>query len=91
VIFVFMWIRNTFPRIRIDQVLSFSWKVLLPASLITLFITGVVESAFRPLELPLLTGAVMLAANLALILGVSWLMGRMQRRKQLAAEGAALR
>ena len=88
VIFVFMWIRNTFPRIRIDQVLGFSWKVLLPASLVALFITGIVDKAF---DSALVTGIVMLVANVVLILGTSWLMGRVQQRKQLAAEGAALR
>jgi len=88
VIFVFMWIRNTFPRIRIDQVLAFSWKVLLPASLVTLLITGVVDKAF---DSALVTGIVMLVANVALIAGTSWAMGRNQRQKELAAEGAALR
>jgi NADH-quinone oxidoreductase subunit H len=32
-IFVFMWIRGTQPRVRIDQLLSIGWKFLLPASL----------------------------------------------------------
>ena len=34
VAFVFIWIRATLPRLRIDQVLSFAWKFLLPLSLI---------------------------------------------------------
>jgi len=88
VIFVFMWIRNTFPRIRIDQVLNFSWKALVPTSLMALLITGIVGKLFDDAWV---TGIVMLIANVALILGVSLLMGRAQRRKELAAEGAALR
>lgn len=40
-VFVFMWFRWTFPRTRIDQMLSFSWKVLLPLSLANVFFTGI--------------------------------------------------
>lgn len=30
IVFVFIWIRASFPRIRYDQLMSFAWKVLLP-------------------------------------------------------------
>ena len=36
VVFLFVWIRATFPRLRIDQIMAFSWKFLLPLSLINL-------------------------------------------------------
>lgn len=39
VVFVLMWIRFTFPRIRGDQLMEFSWKVLIPASLLNIFLT----------------------------------------------------
>jgi NADH-ubiquinone oxidoreductase chain 1 len=29
-IFIFIWVRASFPRIRYDQLMSFSWTVLLP-------------------------------------------------------------
>ena len=38
---VLMWIRGTLPRVRIDQLLSLGWKVLLPASLAWVMITGI--------------------------------------------------
>jgi len=38
--FIF-WIRSTMPRLRIDQVMAFAWKFLLPLSLINLLITGI--------------------------------------------------
>jgi NADH-quinone oxidoreductase subunit H len=41
VVFLFMWVRWTFPRIRVDQLMNFSWKVLIPASLANILITGV--------------------------------------------------
>lgn len=46
-IFILMWIRGTLPRIRIDQMLSFSWKVLIPASLVWVTLTGIVLSVVR--------------------------------------------
>ncbi|MGB8953895.1 MAG: NADH-quinone oxidoreductase subunit NuoH [Tumebacillaceae bacterium] len=42
-IFFFFWVRATMPRIRTDQLLSFSWKVLIPLSLINLVATAVLK------------------------------------------------
>jgi NADH-quinone oxidoreductase subunit H len=39
-IFVFMWVRWTYPRVRIDQMLNFSWKVLIPVSVLNLVVTA---------------------------------------------------
>lgn len=41
-IFVFMWVRWTYPRFRIDQLLGFSWKVLIPVALLNLVGTAFV-------------------------------------------------
>jgi NADH-quinone oxidoreductase subunit H len=40
VFFLFFWIRSTIPRLRIDQVMAFAWKFLLPLALINLLITA---------------------------------------------------
>ena len=40
-IWVFMWLRFTFPRYRYDQLMSIGWKVLLPLSLANILISGV--------------------------------------------------
>ena len=36
------WIRGTFPRLRIDQLMSFGWKLLVPLSFVNIVITGIV-------------------------------------------------
>ncbi|MDO9228949.1 MAG: NADH-quinone oxidoreductase subunit NuoH [Syntrophales bacterium] len=39
-VFVIMWLKWTFPRVRFDQLLNISWKALIPLSFINLLITG---------------------------------------------------
>jgi len=38
---VIVWVRATVPRLRVDQVMAFAWKCLLPLALINLLITGI--------------------------------------------------
>lgn len=47
VIFAFIWVRATFPRLRIDQLMALAWKFLLPLSLINLAVTTVEVFFFR--------------------------------------------
>ena len=42
VLWMLMWIKWTMPRLRIDQVLNFGWKVLLPIGLLNLLFISVV-------------------------------------------------
>lgn len=41
-IFVLMWVRWTFPRLRFDQLMNFSWKVMIPLALVNLIVTAAV-------------------------------------------------
>jgi NADH-quinone oxidoreductase subunit H len=41
-IFVLMWVRWTFPRLRFDQLMNFSWKVMIPLALANLIVTAAV-------------------------------------------------
>jgi NADH-quinone oxidoreductase subunit H len=49
-LFVFIWVRATFPRYRYDQLMRLGWKVFLPASLLWLVITagGLLATGFVP-------------------------------------------
>jgi NADH-quinone oxidoreductase subunit H len=40
VVFVFIWLRATYPRLRYDQLMSFGWKVLLPVAVLNAVITA---------------------------------------------------
>ena len=51
VFFVIVWVRSTIPRVRIDQIMAFAWKFLLPLALINMFITGL-EVILLPEALP---------------------------------------
>jgi NADH-quinone oxidoreductase subunit H len=41
VIMVIFWVRGTFPRLRIDQLMAFAWKVMVPLSFLSVVMTAV--------------------------------------------------
>jgi len=45
-LFVFIWLRATLPRLRYDQLMRFGWKVLLPIATANLIITAVIVAVF---------------------------------------------
>ena len=44
-IFLFIWIRTTLPRLRYDQLMQFGWKVLLPVATLNAVVTAIVVVA----------------------------------------------
>jgi NADH-quinone oxidoreductase subunit H len=47
IVFVMIWIRGTLPRLRYDQLMSLGWKVLIPAALLNIIVTGGLILAFK--------------------------------------------
>jgi NADH-quinone oxidoreductase subunit H len=45
VIFIFIWLRTTLPRLRYDQLMAFGWKVLLPVATLNALITAAIVVA----------------------------------------------
>ena len=45
-LFVFLWVRATFPRYRYDQLMRLGWKIFLPLSLLYVVLTAGVLMAF---------------------------------------------
>jgi NADH-ubiquinone oxidoreductase chain 1 len=45
-IFVFIWIRASFPRIRFDQLMSFCWTVLLPLIIAFIVLVPCIQYSF---------------------------------------------
>lgn len=46
VVFLLIWFRVTFPRLRADHLMEFGWKVLLPVSLANIFLTALIKQLF---------------------------------------------
>jgi len=46
-VFIMMWFRGTLPRFRIDHLLDFGWKFLVPVGLVNLIITAIIVKLFQ--------------------------------------------
>ena len=89
VVFVFIWIRATYPRLRIDQIMAFSWKFLLPLSLINLLAVSLEVFFLRDAAGRLSTGdlGIMAGINIAVTLAAIALFGRLISRRVSFAPG----
>jgi NADH-quinone oxidoreductase subunit H len=66
---VFIWVRATFPRLRIDQIMAFAWKFLFPLALINLFATAIEVYGFTREGSP--GGEEITRAELGIITGIN--------------------
>ncbi len=81
VVFLFIWFRATYPRLRIDQIMAFSWKFLLPLSMINLAVVTLEVFFLRGDDGTLTTAdlGIMAAINVVVTLISVWVFGNMIR------------
>ena len=98
VFFVMMWIKFTLPRFRIDQLMAFNWKFLVPLSLVNLLVVAVVDTILRKVvgwtpdaATAWLWGLTLFAVNVVMLFVALSLMGRAIRRKRLAERRIVVR
>ncbi|HUG56185.1 MAG TPA: NADH-quinone oxidoreductase subunit NuoH [Candidatus Limnocylindrales bacterium] len=88
-VLVFMWIRATLPRLRIDQLMSFCWKLLVPLTLLNIVGTATLILAFEDPRLPI--AAMNWVLLVALVVGLPLIQGRRLRGLRGRIGAAALR
>jgi len=65
--FLFVWLRGTLPRFRLDQLMGFAWKFLIPIGILQVFVVAVQASVFARSEAPaLITLGAFAVVNLAI-------------------------
>jgi NADH-quinone oxidoreductase subunit H len=79
--FVGVWIRGSMPRIRIDQMLNFNWKVLTPLSLVLVAFTALLDKILVDTNLLIRIG-VFLVVNVLLYIITSQIMTRSLKKKK---------
>ena len=84
VLFLFMWVRATYPRLRIDQMMTFCWKVLVPVSLVVVLIAAVgakVTIGASPESQRSFQALLISAANIVALIVTLGIVGRALRRE----------
>ena len=61
-IFVLVWLRGTFPRLRVDQLMGLAWKFLLPLSLVNILAAGLWVACPFPVG-TILSGLLLIASS----------------------------
>jgi NADH-quinone oxidoreductase subunit H len=89
-----LWIRNTLPRLRMDQVMAFNWKFLVPLSIVNLLMTAFLLQVIKMAGLEpadpynfvqnIPQTLVLLVGNVLIVAGISvWLRNRGRRERDI--------
>jgi NADH-quinone oxidoreductase subunit H len=90
-LFCFIWLRGTLPRIRYDQLMRFGWKVLIPVSLVWILVIATIRVWRTHGGSPgvYTVAGLLLVALLALLFMADTAMQRRQEAAEAAAETEA--
>jgi NADH-quinone oxidoreductase subunit H len=83
VYYLIMWVRYSFPRIRIDQMLGFNWKFLTPLALFLLIVVAILDKLLVGVSQPVYV-LVLLGSNLVIAWGVVMILrvyARIERKR----------
>jgi NADH-quinone oxidoreductase subunit H len=86
-----MWVKYSMPRIRIDHMLAFNWKLLVPLSLVVLVNTAVLNKVLIDLNIPTWGYVLGMFGSNVVIAAVVVEILRVQARRLRRSEGAAAR
>jgi NADH-quinone oxidoreductase subunit H len=90
--FVFIWVRSTLPRLRADQLMQFTWLILIPVTLGNILITALIYLILSSLGLSNLIFLIVLGiVNFILLAGFIWVIGRATVATTRRAQAPAIR
>ncbi len=87
VYFVFLWIRATWPRVRVDQILALNWKTLVPISLVLILVVALLDKLIPPGTSELVRSGLHLASNILIAFVALEIARRLARRNRAQETG----
>ena len=85
-LFCYIWLRGTLPRVRYDQLMAIGWKVLIPVSIVWILLIATVR-AWR-LDTHTTAPYVVVGLVIVLILGLAWMWDSAAQQRAAAVRGS---
>ena len=89
-LFVLLWTRATWPRLRVDQIMGFAWKGLFPLSLVNIFVVAIEAFIFQEADGTISSGSlwIMTGINWIVFIGAIVFIANLLGQGKLRREGA---